>query len=70
MSNNPPKSKAAAILLCFFVGCFGIHRFYLGYTLFGLIQLFTCGGFGIWALIDFVMLVVDEIPDSQGNKLI
>lgn len=70
MSNNSPKSKTTAILLCFFLGCFGVHRFYLGYTTFGLIQLFTCGGFGIWSLIDFILLIVDQITDKQGNKLV
>jgi hypothetical protein len=33
------KSQLTALLLCFFLGAIGIHRFYLGYTLIGLLQL-------------------------------
>ncbi|WP_408648914.1 TM2 domain-containing protein [Tumidithrix elongata] len=40
------KSKVTAILLCFFLGGFGIHRFYLGYTVIGIVQLLTIGGLG------------------------
>lgn len=66
----PPKSKVAALLLCFFLGGLGIHRFYLGYTGIGIAQLLTCGGLGIWAIIDFIMLLTDSITDSQGQRLI
>ncbi len=44
---STPKSKVAAALLCFFLGGLGIHRFYLGYTTIGIVQILTCGGFGI-----------------------
>ena len=63
------KSKLTAILLCFFLGGLGIHRFYLGYTLIGLIQLLTFGGFLIWAIIDFIRLIIDLLKDSEGNEL-
>ncbi|GIT08679.1 MAG: hypothetical protein CM1200mP30_23090 [Pseudomonadota bacterium] len=43
------KSKLTAILLCFFLGSLGIHRFYLGYTLIGVIQLLTLGVL-IWVI--------------------
>ena len=56
------KSKTTAILLCFFLGALGIHRFYLGHTLIGVIQLLTLGGFGIWALVDFVRLSFGSLP--------
>ena len=63
------KSKTTALLLCLFLGGIGVHRFYLGYTLFGVIQLFTLGGFGIWTLIDFVRLITGDLKDPQGNNL-
>ena len=63
------KSKLTAILLCFFLGGLGIHRFYLGYTLIGLIQLLTFGGFLIWAIIDFIRLIIGSLKDSEGNDL-
>ena len=63
------KSKLTAILLCFFLGGLGIHRFYLGYTLIGVIQLLTFGGFLIWAIIDFIRLIIGSFKDSEGNNL-
>ena len=63
------KSKITAILLCFFLGGLGIHRFYLGYTLIGVIQLLTFGGFLIWAIIDFIRLITGSLKDSEGNDL-
>ena len=63
------KSKLSAILLCFFLGGLGIHRFYLGYTIIGVIQLLTFGGFLIWAIIDFIRLITGSLKDSESNDL-
>ena len=63
------KSKLTVILLCFFLGGLGIHRFYLGYNLIGVIQLLTFGGFLIWAIIDFTRLITGSLKDSEGNDL-
>ncbi|MBC8257727.1 MAG: TM2 domain-containing protein [SAR324 cluster bacterium] len=63
------KSKLTAILLCFFLGGLGIHRFYLGYTLIGVLQLLTLGGLGIWAIIDLVRLIIGKLADAEGNDL-
>src|SRR5690606_31721046 len=38
---NSGKSQVAALLLCFFIGIIGIHRFYLGYTWQGVVQILT-----------------------------
>ena len=64
------KSKITAILLFFFLGGLGIHRFYLGYTLIGVIQLLTFGGFLIWAIVDFIRLIKCSLNDSEGNGLV
>jgi|TARA_B110000467_G_C18276177_1_gene455546 TM2 domain-containing membrane protein YozV len=56
-------------LLCFFLGAFGIHRFYLGYTTIGIIQIFTVGGCGIWAIIDFIMILTRGLKDADGKEL-
>ncbi len=69
MTSNPPKSKVAAALLCFFLGGLGVHRFYLGYTGLGIAQLLTCGGCGIWALVDFIMILTGSVKDSEGRDL-
>ena len=63
------KSKLTAILLCFFLGSLGIHWFYLGYRLIGVIQLLTFGGFIIWAIVDLIMLIIGSLKNSEGNDL-
>ena len=57
------------LLLCWFVGVFGIHRFYTGHTGIGIAQLLTLGGCGIWALIDFILIVTGNFKDSKGNLI-
>lgn len=65
------KDAVVAILLDFFLGGLGIHRFYLGTeTLTGLAYFLTCGGiFGIVPLIDFVVLIInmDDISAYVNN---
>lgn len=66
------KSQLFALLLCIFVGGLGIHRFYLGYTGIGIIQLLTAGGCGIWALIDLIRIITGDLKPKGGdytNKL-
>ena len=58
------------LLLCFFLGVFGVHRFYTGHIGLGVIQLLTLGGCGIWALIDFIMIIVGSFRDAEGRLLI
>lgn len=56
--HGPSKSFPAAILLSFFLGTFGIDRFYLGHIGLGLAKLLlSWATFGIWQLIDFVLIV-------------
>lgn len=63
------KSFVTALLLSFFFGVFGVDRFYLGHVGVGLGKLFTFGGLGIWALIDFILIATKNIKDSQGVPL-
>ena len=63
------KSKLTAILLCFFLGSLGIHRFYLGYTLIGVIQLLTFGEFLIWVIVDLIRLIIGSLKDPEVNDL-
>lgn len=61
------KSQLVAALLCFFLGYLGIHRFYLGYTGIGVIQLLTAGGCGIWSFIDFIRILVGDLGPRGGS---
>lgn len=63
------KQWLVTVLISFFVGALGIDRFYLGYTGLGIAKLLTIGGLGIWALIDFILIALRTVPDSQGRPL-
>lgn len=56
------KSAVAAILLDFFLGGLGVHRFYLGTKpMTGIGYILTCGGiFGIVPLVDLIVLIIDN----------
>lgn len=58
-----------ALLLCWFTGTLGIHRFYTGHTTIGIIQLLTLGGCGVWVLIDLILLISGNYKDSDGVTL-
>ncbi len=64
-----PKSRLAAALLAWFLGVFGVHRFYVGKVGTGLLMLFTLGGLGIWVLIDLIMILIGSFRDKEGLVL-
>lgn len=63
------KRILPAFLLCFFLGFLGVHRFYVGKAGTGVLQRLTFGGFGIWWLIDFIVILVGSFTDKDKNKL-
>ncbi|MCZ2402586.1 TM2 domain-containing protein [Paenarthrobacter sp. Z7-10] len=70
------KSKLVGGLLGIFLGSLGIHRFYLGYTTIGVVQIlvtiFTFGIGGIWGFIEGIMILVGADPfkrDANGIPL-
>ena len=68
-SGSSKKSRTTALLLCFFLGGLGAHRFYTGSIGIGVVQLLTVGLCGIWTLIDFIMLLAGSYKDSDSNRL-
>ena len=63
------KSRLAALLLCIFLGAFGIHRFYAGKIGTGIIWLLTGGLFGIGALVDLIMIICGNFKDKSGAAI-
>ena len=59
------KSKTVTLLLCFFFGYLGIHRFYLNQTALGVIYLLTGGLFGIGWIVDFIGFAI--MPTERFN---
>jgi len=58
------KKILPAFLLCFFLGIFGAHRFYVGKTGTAIAQILTLGGLGFWALYDFIMIIIGKFTDA------
>ena len=56
------KNKWVSVLLCFFLGYLGAHKFYEGKIGMGILYLFTVGLCGIGALIDFFVLLAKPNP--------
>ncbi|MBR2087821.1 MAG: TM2 domain-containing protein [Oscillospiraceae bacterium] len=69
------KSKLTAGLLGIFLGGFGVHRFYLGYTKMGIIQivvtLVTCGMGSLWGFVEGILILCGNTitTDANGNPL-
>lgn len=60
------KGFVPAILLCYFLGVLGIHRFYVGKIGTGILMILTFGGFGIWVIVDMVLIATGSFKDKQG----
>jgi hypothetical protein len=63
------RSWVVALILCFFLGVIGVHRFYVGKVGTGILQIVTFGGLGLWVLIDFIMILAGKFSDKQGQSL-
>lgn len=59
----------AAFFLSFMWGTFGVDRFYLGKVGTGVLKLLTFGGFGIWVVIDLVLIMSGSMRDKSGQPL-
>lgn len=70
LADAPSEKKLAiAFILCFLFGIMGVHRFYAGRPVSGLIQLLTVGGLGIWWLVDLISLPFGAFKDGHGRRI-
>ena len=70
MVQGEKKQFMTALLLSVFLGGLGVDRFYLGYTVLGVVKLLTGGGCGIWWLVDVILIATGKYKDSDGNPLL
>lgn len=63
------KRRDVTLLFCLFFGYLGVHRFYVGKTGTGILQLLTGGGCGVWWIIDLIMIVCGTFKDADGNYM-
>ena len=62
------KDPVISLVLSLFLGYLGIDRFYIGDIGLGILKLITCGGFGIWTLIDW-FFIMGTTRDKNLQKL-
>ena len=62
------KNPTVGFLFAFFLGGFGADRFWLGDTGLGIAKLLTCGGCGIWTIVDY-FLIMKRTKEKNFEKL-
>lgn len=63
------KDPTIAIILSVLVGSLGIDRIYIGDVVIGILKLITCGGCGIWWLID-LFLIMGATREKNLQKIL
>jgi len=59
------KTRFIALILCWFLGSIGAHRFYVRKIGTAILMILTFGGLGIWTLIDLIIILVGSFRDKQ-----
>lgn len=68
-ANISPSNRLVAFLLCLLLGWLGVHRYYTGHILLGLIYTLTWGVFGIGWIVDLIRIAIGNYTDSSGRLL-
>jgi len=63
------KNWWTAFMLSLFLGYFGVDRFYLGYVWSAILKLVTFGGFGVWWMVDLILLLMGKLHDADNGLL-
>lgn len=69
VSGQTEKNWLVALLLCFFLGGIGAHRFYVGKVGSGILYILTFGIFGIGVLVDLIKIIIGKFTDKDGNPI-
>ncbi len=66
---NKHEKYTLTLLLAYFLGLLGIHRFVNGKIGTGIIMLLTVGGFGIWYIIDLILIMSNDFKNASGETI-
>ena len=68
--NDTDYKWSTTLIISILFGGFGVDRFYLGYWQAGIGKLFSFGGFGVWTLIDTILIYLGYLkPERQQNSI-
>tara|TARA_B110000285_G_C14901181_1_gene503345 strand:+ start:130 stop:372 length:243 start_codon:yes stop_codon:yes gene_type:complete len=62
------QSKVTMLVICWFLGGFGVHRLMMGYSNWW-VMLITLGGCGIWTIIDLITIATGSMKMADGREL-
>lgn len=69
VTQTSDKKKTTALLLCIFLGFFGVHLFYVGRIGKGILYLLTGGLFAVGWIIDIISIATGSFRDNVGAPL-
>jgi TM2 domain-containing membrane protein YozV len=69
-AKSESKSYILTGVFAIMLGFFGVDRFFLGKTGSAVAKLLTLGGFGVWWLVDIIILLTGNTRDKNGAPLV